>query len=56
MLFYKYQKTGNLDFSMLRQGEIYFASVSYTEKEDHYDVPLNLGGDAEEKRSTSLAW
>jgi hypothetical protein len=23
---------------------------SYTEKEDHYDVPANLGGDAEEKK------
>jgi hypothetical protein len=27
MLFYKYQKAGNLDFSMLRQGEVYFASA-----------------------------
>jgi len=27
MLFYKYQKTGNLDFSILRQGEVYFASA-----------------------------
>lgn len=27
MLFYKYQKSGNLDFSMLRQGEVYFASA-----------------------------
>jgi hypothetical protein len=27
MFFYKYQKTGNLDFSMLRQGEVYFASA-----------------------------
>ena len=27
MLFYKYQKTGNLDFSILRRGEVYFASV-----------------------------
>lgn len=28
MLFYKYQKPGNLEFTMLRQGEIYFASRS----------------------------
>jgi len=27
MLFYKYQKTGNLDFSLLRRGEVYFASA-----------------------------
>ena len=27
MLFYKYQKAGNLDFSILRQGEVYFASA-----------------------------
>jgi hypothetical protein len=27
MLFYKYQKPENLDFSMLRQSEVYFASV-----------------------------
>jgi len=27
MLFYKYQKTGNLDFSILRRGEVYFASA-----------------------------
>jgi hypothetical protein len=27
MLFYKYQKTGNLDFSVLRRGEVYFASA-----------------------------
>lgn len=27
MLFYKYQKSRNLDFSMLRQGEVYFASA-----------------------------
>src|SRR4051812_33585415 len=27
MFFYKYQKSGNLDFSMLRQGEVYFASA-----------------------------
>lgn len=27
MLFYKYQKAGNLEFNMLRRGEIYFASV-----------------------------
>lgn len=26
MLFYKYQKSGNLEFNMLRKGEIYFAS------------------------------
>jgi len=28
MLFYKYQKTGNLDFNILRRGEVYFASVA----------------------------
>lgn len=27
MLFYKYQKSGDLGFSMLRQGEVYFASA-----------------------------
>lgn len=27
MYFYKYQKPGNLEFNMLRRGEIYFASV-----------------------------
>jgi hypothetical protein len=27
MLFYKYQKSGHLDFNMLRRGEIYFASA-----------------------------
>lgn len=28
MFFYKYQKPGNLEFSMLRRGEVYFASVA----------------------------
>lgn len=28
MYFYKYQKPGNLEFNMLRHGEIYFASVA----------------------------
>jgi hypothetical protein len=28
MYFYKYQKPGNLEFNMLRRGEVYFASVS----------------------------
>jgi hypothetical protein len=27
MLFYKYQKAGNLDFNILRRGEVYFASA-----------------------------
>jgi hypothetical protein len=28
MLFYKFQKPGNLEFSMLRRGEVYFASAA----------------------------
>jgi hypothetical protein len=28
MLFFKYQKPGNLEFTMLRRGEVYFASTS----------------------------